>query len=67
MYSTCKAGVIAPSKSIARETGRYGLRVNVVCPGLLAPPQEESIIDASIWNQMGGFCADDVPERVEQS
>ena len=38
VYSACKAGVIALSKSIARETGRYGLRLNMVCPGLVVPP-----------------------------
>ena len=37
VYSACKAGIIALSKSIARETGRYGLRANVVCPGLIVP------------------------------
>ena len=38
VYSACKGGVIALSKAIARETGRYGLRLNVVCPGLIVPP-----------------------------
>ncbi len=52
VYSACKAAVIALSKSIARETGRYGLRVNVVCPGLVAPPEEEPISGESMWNQM---------------
>ena len=42
VYSACKAGVIALSKSIARETGRYGLRLNCVCPGLVVPPDEGS-------------------------
>ena len=37
VYSACKGGVIALSKAIARETGRYGLRLNVVCPGLIVP------------------------------
>ena len=31
VYSACKGGVIALSKAIARETGRHGLRLNVVC------------------------------------
>ena len=39
VYSACKAGVIALSKSLARETGRYGLRLNMVCPGLVVPDQ----------------------------
>ncbi len=33
VYSACKAGVIGFSKTIARETARNQIRVNVVCPG----------------------------------
>ena len=67
VYSACKAGIIALSKSIARETGRYGLRLNVVCPGLVVPPQEESISEESMWNQMRDIFTEDVRERVERS
>jgi len=33
VYSACKAGIIAFSKTIAREHARHGITVNVVCPG----------------------------------
>ena len=33
VYSSAKGGVIAFAKTLARETARYGLNVNVVCPG----------------------------------
>ncbi len=33
VYAGAKGGVIAFSKSIAREVARYGIPVNVVCPG----------------------------------
>jgi 2-hydroxycyclohexanecarboxyl-CoA dehydrogenase len=33
VYSACKGGIIAFSKTLARETARKGVRVNVVCPG----------------------------------
>ena len=33
VYSACKGGLIAFSKTIARETARDNVRVNVVCPG----------------------------------
>ena len=33
VYSATKGGVIAFSKTLARETARYGIRVNCVCPG----------------------------------
>ena len=33
VYSATKGGVIAFSKTLARETARHGIRVNCVCPG----------------------------------
>lgn len=33
VYSACKGGVIAFSKTIARECARHNINVNVVCPG----------------------------------
>ena len=67
VYSACKAGVIALSKSVARETGRYGLRLNVVCPGLVVPPDDESISSESMWTQMREIFTDEVRERVERN
>ena len=67
VYSACKAGIIALSKSIARETGRYGLRLNVVCPGVVVPPQEESISEESMWNQMRDIFTEEVRERVQRN
>jgi 2-hydroxycyclohexanecarboxyl-CoA dehydrogenase len=67
VYSACKAGIIALSKSVARETGRYGLRFNVVCPGLVVPPQEESISQESMWNQMRDIFTDDVRDRAARN
>jgi 2-hydroxycyclohexanecarboxyl-CoA dehydrogenase len=33
VYSACKGGIIAFSKTLAREVARQGITVNVVCPG----------------------------------
>lgn len=38
------AGVIAFSKSLAREVGRYGITVNVVCPGPTVTPVLELML-----------------------
>ena len=67
VYSACKAGVIALSKSVARETGRHGLRLNSVCPGVIVPPQEESISEESMWNQMRDIFTEEVRERVRRN
>lgn len=49
VYGACKAGVIALSKSLAREVGRYGIRLNVVCPGMTMPDSEETFGGLSMW------------------
>jgi 2-hydroxycyclohexanecarboxyl-CoA dehydrogenase len=33
VYAACKGGIVAFSKTIAREHARHGINVNVVCPG----------------------------------
>jgi hypothetical protein len=39
--------IVGFTKSLAREVGRRNIRVNVVCPGLVASPMTESMPDAS--------------------
>jgi 2-hydroxycyclohexanecarboxyl-CoA dehydrogenase len=33
VYAACKGGLVAFSKTLAREHARHGITVNVVCPG----------------------------------
>ena len=49
VYAGCKAGVIAFSKATAREVGRYGIRLNVVCPGMTPPGSPEDVGEQSLW------------------
>lgn len=49
IYGGCKAGVIALTKTIARENGRYGIRANVVCPGTTVPASPEDVGERSMW------------------
>ena len=63
VYSGCKAGVIALSKAIAREVGRYGIRLNVVCPGVTVPSPEE-MGEESMWK--GDIAKMFTPETQEK-
>jgi NAD(P)-dependent dehydrogenase (short-subunit alcohol dehydrogenase family) len=50
VYSACKGGVIAWSKALAREFGKYNLNVNVVCPGLTLPESSDDAGSNSLWH-----------------
>ena len=41
-YSASKAGLIGFAKSVSRETGRFGIRVNVIEPGWVRTPLTDS-------------------------
>jgi 2-hydroxycyclohexanecarboxyl-CoA dehydrogenase len=45
VYSACKGGMIAFTKTIAREHARNGIRVNAVCPGPTQTPLLETFAD----------------------
>ncbi|MBJ7604691.1 MAG: SDR family oxidoreductase [Candidatus Dormibacteraeota bacterium] len=48
VYSGAKAGVIAMSKAIAKEVGKHGITLNVVCPGFV-PGRQETSGPESVW------------------
>jgi 2-hydroxycyclohexanecarboxyl-CoA dehydrogenase len=53
-YGPMKAGVMAFSRIIAKEYGRYGIRANTVCPGLVIP-EADAIGAGSLWQADIGF------------
>jgi 2-hydroxycyclohexanecarboxyl-CoA dehydrogenase len=49
VYSGCKGALISMAKSLARELGRYGITVNVVCPGVVVPAGKDVTTSESMW------------------
>jgi len=44
-YAATKAGIIGFTKSLSKEVGRFGVRVNAICPGLVETRMTETIPD----------------------
>ena len=42
-YSASKAGLLGLAKSVARETGRFGITVNVIEPGWVRTPLTDAL------------------------
>ena len=52
-YAASKGAIIAFTKSMAREFGASGIRVNCVCPGMTPPDSKEDAGELSSWTQWG--------------
>jgi len=48
IYAGCKGAQIALSKTLAKEAGRYGIRVNVICPSWV-PGAPDEVGDYSMY------------------
>lgn len=67
VYSGTKASVIAMSKAIAKEVGRNGITLNVVCPGF-TPGARETSGEGSIWSaEQGAQFSEEVLAKVARS
>jgi NAD(P)-dependent dehydrogenase (short-subunit alcohol dehydrogenase family) len=51
MYSATKAGVHLAARTAAMEYGKYGIRVNCVCPGMIMTPMLQRAIDVAPLDQ----------------
>jgi len=67
VYAGTKGGVIAFTKAIARETGKFGIRLNVVCPGLTLPATADEYGDDTGWKMSRGFFTDEVVAKIAKN
>lgn len=49
IYGSTKAALISLARTVARENGRYGIRSNVVAPGIVLPPEDDAAGEHSVW------------------
>jgi NAD(P)-dependent dehydrogenase (short-subunit alcohol dehydrogenase family) len=61
IYGGVKAAINNFMKTVARENGRFGIRCNVVCPGVTIPQAAEEVGGSSMWTNAGAnFSPDEV-------
>jgi len=51
-YAASKAGIQALSASMAQEVGRYGIRVNAICPGVIDTYRMDDVGRGDAWLAM---------------
>ena len=63
VYGGVKAAINSFMKTIAKENGRYGIRCNVVCPGVTIPEEAGDVGSTSMWSDPTGMFT---PEQLEK-
>jgi NAD(P)-dependent dehydrogenase (short-subunit alcohol dehydrogenase family) len=63
VYGGVKAAINSFMKTIARENGRYGIRCNVVCPGVTIPESADEVGGSSMWTNADSMFT---PEQLEK-
>lgn len=51
-YASSKAGIHALTASMAQEVGRYKVRVNAICPGIIDTYRMDDIERGEVWDNM---------------
>jgi len=67
VYGGMKAAINSFMKTIAKENGRYGIRCNVVCPGVTIPTKPDDVGATSMWADMSSMFTPDQLERVAKA
>lgn len=64
IYGGVKAAINNFMKTIARENGRYGIRCNVVCPGVTIPQADDEVGGSSMWTSAGANFTEEQVEKI---
>jgi 2-hydroxycyclohexanecarboxyl-CoA dehydrogenase len=64
VYGGVKAAVNSFMKTIAKENGRFGIRCNVVCPGVTIPSSADEVGGSSMWTNADSMFT---PEQIEKA
>lgn len=67
VYGGVKAAINSFMKTIARENGRFGVRCNVVCPGVTLPDEPADVGAHSMWADPGAMFTDEQLEKVARA
>jgi 2-hydroxycyclohexanecarboxyl-CoA dehydrogenase len=67
VYGGVKAAVNSFMKTIAKENGRYGIRCNVVCPGVTVPAATEEVGTNSMWTKPDSMFTPEQFEKVAKA
>lgn len=67
VHAGVKAAINAFMKTIARESGRHGIRCNVVCSGVTVPNGEDDIGAGSVWAHSGNRFTSEQIEKIAKS
>ena len=67
VYGGTKAAINSFLKTIAKENGRYGIRCNMVCPGVTVPDAGDEVGEGSMWKNVSDMFTPDQLDKIAKS
>ena len=67
VYGGMKAAINSLMKTVAKENGRYGVRCNVVCPGVTVPEQDVEVGDNSMWSNRDQMFTEEQFDKIAKA
>ena len=67
MIPAQKGSIISISSDASRQNGRYGIRCNVVCPGVTVPESQDEVGGTSMWTVADAMFSADQFEKIAKT